>query len=304
MWCALFWKSNRFNTCFAQEVPAPDWWVPTSFWDAPSVWLWEFCASQRQKLEGRCKRVIKKKINSSITMSMELHWNATCRFQLKRCCNSVNKCVYLCQFKAGFVQDMSSDMNACVENAPGEASVCPCLSWSQACSVAAVEPSFPGNCGLIKENPWNSSWSRFWITSSSGGVSTGGWRVKKRSKFSASRPHCWGGWRGMKYREGEGGQGRGGVGMDRGGWIAGVGQGEENKNRGSGGVNQGVRWHHLNMVSNTRKSADTQSESIAPFSDTRNIFNSNLHNKVSEVSNVLWRWTTVARSEEMAWFLD
>lgn len=192
-------------------------------------------------------------------MNLKLHWNATCRFQLKRCCNSVNKCVYLCQFKAGFVQDMSSDMSACVgERAGGGAAVCPCLSWSQACSVAAVEASFPGNCGLIKENPWNSSWSRFWITSSSGGVSTGAWRVKKRSKFSASRPHCWGGWRGMKY-----GEGGGGVGMDRSGWMAGVGQGEENKNRGSGGVNQGVRWHHLNMVSNTRKGANTQSASIA-----------------------------------------
>lgn len=152
-------------------------------------------------------------------MNLELHWNATCRFQLKRCCNSVNKCVYLCQFKAGLVQDMSSDMSACVgECAGGGGAVCPCLSWSQACSVAAVEASFPGNCGLIKENPWNSSWSRFWITSSSGGVSTGAWRVKKRSKFSASRPHCWGGWRGMKY-----GEGGGGVGMDRSGWMAGGG---------------------------------------------------------------------------------
>lgn len=44
--------------------------------------------------------------------------------------------------------------------------------------------------GLMYEKPWNSSWSRFWITSWSGGVRTGGWRVKKRSKFSASRPHC------------------------------------------------------------------------------------------------------------------
>ncbi len=44
--------------------------------------------------------------------------------------------------------------------------------------------------GLIYEKPWNSSWSRFWITSWSGGVRTGRWRVKKRSKFSASRPHC------------------------------------------------------------------------------------------------------------------
>lgn len=60
-------------------------------------------------------------------------------------------------------------------------------------------------------------------------------------------------------------QGGGGVGMDRSGWIAGVGQGEENKNRGSGGVNQGVRWHHLNMVSNTRKGVNTQSASIASF---------------------------------------
>lgn len=68
----------------------------------------------------------------------------------------------------------------------------------------------------------------------------------------------------MKYREGGGnGRGRGGVGMDRSGWIAGVGQGEENKNRGSGGVNQGVRCHHLNMVSNTRKGPHAHSASMA-----------------------------------------
>lgn len=44
--------------------------------------------------------------------------------------------------------------------------------------------------GFMKEKPSNSSWSRFMMTSWSGGVRTGGWRVKKRSKFSASRPHC------------------------------------------------------------------------------------------------------------------
>lgn len=44
--------------------------------------------------------------------------------------------------------------------------------------------------GLTNEKPWNSSWSRLDISSWSGGVSSGGMRVKKRSKFSASRPHC------------------------------------------------------------------------------------------------------------------
>lgn len=47
-----------------------------------------------------------------------------------------------------------------------------------------------GYSGLTNEKPWNSSWSRLAISSWSGGVSSGGWRVKKRSKFSASRPHC------------------------------------------------------------------------------------------------------------------
>lgn len=180
------------------------------------------------------------------------------------------------------------------------ASVCPCLSWSQACSVAVLEASFPGYCGLIKENPWNSSWSRFWITSSSGGVSTGGWRVKKRSKFSASRPHCWGGWGGMKYRGGGGGEEWGWTEVDG---VQGVGQGEENKKRGSGGVNQGVRWHHLNMASNTRKRCrHAVRECRSPFPDIRNIFN-NLLNKVSGVSNGLWRCTTFTRPEEIRWFL-
>lgn len=49
-----------------------------------------------------------------------------------------------------------------------------------------------GYSGLTNEKPWNSSWSRLAISSWSGGVSSGGWRVKKRSKFSASRPHCGG----------------------------------------------------------------------------------------------------------------
>lgn len=89
----------------------------------------------------------------------------------------------------------------------------------QACSVAVVASV---NSGLIKENPWNSSWSRFWMTSSSGGVSTGGWRVKKRSKFSASRPHCWRGW-GLVGVYGEKGEGR-----DRPGWMD---QGEEGRGR-------------------------------------------------------------------------
>lgn len=47
-----------------------------------------------------------------------------------------------------------------------------------------------GYSRFMKEKPSNSSWSRFMMTSWSGGVRTGGWRVKKRSKFSASRPHC------------------------------------------------------------------------------------------------------------------
>lgn len=47
-----------------------------------------------------------------------------------------------------------------------------------------------GYSGLTNEKPWNSSWSRLAISSWSGGVSSGRWRVKKRSKFSASRPHC------------------------------------------------------------------------------------------------------------------
>lgn len=47
-----------------------------------------------------------------------------------------------------------------------------------------------GYSGLTNEKSWNSSWSKLAISSWSGGVSSGGWRVKKRSKFSASRPHC------------------------------------------------------------------------------------------------------------------
>ena len=46
------------------------------------------------------------------------------------------------------------------------------------------------NCGLMKENPANSAWSMFAITSSSGGVSWGWVRVKNLSKFSAPLPHC------------------------------------------------------------------------------------------------------------------
>lgn len=92
----------------------------------------------------------------------------------------------------------------------------------QACSVAVVASV---NSGLIKENPWNSSWSRFWMTSSSGGVSTGGWRVKKRSKFSASRPHCWRGW-GLVGVYGEKGEGR-----DRPGWMDRSGWGGEGENK-------------------------------------------------------------------------
>lgn len=45
------------------------------------------------------------------------------------------------------------------------------------------------NSELTKENPSNSDWSMFLMTSWSGGVRTGGWRVKNRSKFSAFRPH-------------------------------------------------------------------------------------------------------------------
>lgn len=45
------------------------------------------------------------------------------------------------------------------------------------------------NSELTKENPSNSDWSIFLMTSWSGGVRTGGWRVKNRSKFSAFRPH-------------------------------------------------------------------------------------------------------------------
>lgn len=69
--------------------------------------------------------------------------------------------------------------------------------------------------GLTNEKPRNSSWSRLDMSSWSGGVSSGGWRVKKRSKFSASRPHCrgeerhgrmeWVWWRGE--RKGVGGLG-------------------------------------------------------------------------------------------------
>lgn len=63
-----------------------------------------------------------------------------------------------------------------------------------------------GYSGLTNEKPWNSSWSRLAISSESGGVSSGGWRVKKRSKFSASRPHCRGEERGGdRERDGEGG---------------------------------------------------------------------------------------------------
>lgn len=60
-----------------------------------------------------------------------------------------------------------------------------------------------GYSGLTYEKPWNSSWSRLAISSWSGGVSSGGWRVKKRSKFSASRPHCHGEER-VRQRWGEG----------------------------------------------------------------------------------------------------
>jgi len=45
------------------------------------------------------------------------------------------------------------------------------------------------NSEVTKENPSNSDWSIFLMTSWSGGVRTGGWRVKNRSKFSAFRPH-------------------------------------------------------------------------------------------------------------------
>lgn len=144
------------------------------------------------------------------------------------------------------------------------ASVCPCLSWSQACSVAVLEASFPGYCGLIKENPWNSSWSRFWITSSSGGVSTGGWRVKKRSKFSASRPHCWGGWGGMKYR---GGGGRGGVGMDRSGWSAGGGTRGGKQKEGEWWGEPGCEMTSLEHGFKYQKKVPTRSPRVSlPFS--------------------------------------
>lgn len=116
-------------------------------------------------------------------------------------------------------------------------SMCPCRSWNQACSAAVVGAEVPGNSGLIKENPWNSSWSRFWITSSSGGVSTGGWRVKKRSKFSASRPHCWGG-QGGAVNMGEGSVGKGRVGMERNEWI-GVGKEERKTKQGEWWVEPG-----------------------------------------------------------------
>lgn len=60
--------------------------------------------------------------------------------------------------------------------------------------------------GLTNVKPWNSSWSKLAISSLSGGVSSAGWRVKKRSKFSASRPHCRGrgerGERERKWRDG------------------------------------------------------------------------------------------------------
>lgn len=45
------------------------------------------------------------------------------------------------------------------------------------------------NCGLMKENPANSTWSMLAMTSSSGGVSCGWVRVKNLSKFSAPLPH-------------------------------------------------------------------------------------------------------------------
>lgn len=69
-----------------------------------------------------------------------------------------------------------------------------------------------GYSGLTNEKPWNSSWSRLAISSWSGGVSSGGWRVKKRSKFSASRPHCGG----ERRRERDGERERGG---ERMAWI-------------------------------------------------------------------------------------
>lgn len=74
-----------------------------------------------------------------------------------------------------------------------------------------------GYSGLTNEKPWNSSWSRLAISSWSGGVSTGGLRVKKRSKFSASRPHCHG-----EEREGK----------KRGGWREMWGEGGVNMMRG------------------------------------------------------------------------
>lgn len=143
--------------------------------------------------------------------------------------------------------------------------MCLCVSWNQACSAAVAVAGVPGNSALIKENPWNSSWSRFWITSSSGGVSTGGWRVKKRSKFSASRPHCWGG-RGRAVNMGEGWFGEERVGMERNERIGvGLGGREGKQKKGNGGLNQGVRWHHLNIVSNIRTSVRTRGALDSPL---------------------------------------
>ena len=105
-----------------------------------------------------------------------------------------------------------------------------------------------GNPVLIKENPWNSSWSRFSITSASGGVSTGGVAREKTVKvlsFPSALLRRVGGER-MEYRGGgkgwvERGEGReGGDGEEWMDWGGGGGGGR-NKRRGTARLNQGVR---------------------------------------------------------------
>lgn len=136
-------------------------------------------------------------------------------------------------FKAGFVEDMSSNMSACVEN----------VRWGSIC-VSMLERESSLLCG--------------------GGLIPGELRVDKGESLELILVQVLNHFlvrRGQHWRvacektvkvlcipstllrrvERDEIQGGGGVGMDRSGWIAGVGQGEENKNRGSGGVNQGVR---------------------------------------------------------------